>query len=418
MDQKMDNKEKKESPEENQPDLAKQGSLRKKRLLFGLFALITIIVAAVWFFWWFFSGRFAESTSDAYVQGNMVEITPQISGNVAKIYVQETDYVCQGQSLVDLDSTDYQLAYDGAKAYLAEVVRRVAGEYEMTRALFSQYKQSRANYIKAQEDFQHRKNLIDSRGVSLEAYQHALASLRVSKQQVKKMGYEFKKALAFVEGTSVNSHPLVEIAREKFKEAYVNLQRCQVKSPVNGIVTQRKTQVGESVGPTQALLAIVPIDQIWIDANYKETNLKNIRIGQQVIVYADMYGSGVKYQGTVAGINPGTGSVFSVLPPQNATGNWIKIVQRIPVRIELNPKEIEKHPLWLGLTMKTRINTRQRQGKMVKESEKITQPIYQTDLFSRQIEGARELAARIITKNIPENLNPDQKFLLLPQETD
>ncbi|GAB4190404.1 MAG: efflux RND transporter periplasmic adaptor subunit [Simkaniaceae bacterium] len=385
---------------------------RKKKLLILLFFIVVFIAGGIWLFWWLMLGRFEESTSDAYVHGNIVEIMPQVSGYAAEIYVKETDYVKQGQSLVKLDTTDQELAFIKSKSDLAQTVRQVAGEFERTKALYARWNASKAEYIKTKQDYTHRKNLVQAHGVSLEDYQHAAANFKIAKENVRRLKHDFLQALAFVENTSINTHPLVLDAKQKMRQAYVNLKRCDIKSPSDGIVAQRKVQVGESVNPENPLMTVIPLEQIWIDANFKETDLKNIRIGQQVIAEADMYGSNIKFTGKVAGINPGTGSIFSVLPPQNATGNWIKIVQRLPVRVQLDPKQVKDHPLWLGLTMKVAVKTKDRRGRVVSESASLKKPLFHTQIFSEQLEGIDVIIASIVQKNLPKDVSPDAPFSL------
>jgi membrane fusion protein (multidrug efflux system) len=206
------------------------------------------------------------------------------------------------------------------------------------------------------------------------------------------------KGISEVQNTSVENHPLVEKAKSDVREAFVNLQRCTLRSPVTGIVAQRRVQVGQTIRPEIPLLAVIPLNQMWVDANFKEVDLAKIRIGQPVYTTSDMYGSDIVYRGEVIGIGIGTGAVFSPLPPQNATGNWIKIVQRVPVRVSLDPDQLRKNPLRLGVSMNVTVDVHDITGRRVPErnSDKF---IYQTDVFQTQIDGVEKIIQDILDQN-------------------
>ncbi|MES2122037.1 MAG: efflux RND transporter periplasmic adaptor subunit [Chlamydiota bacterium] len=257
----------------------------------------------------------------------------------------------------------------------------------------------RPEFVKTAQDYEHRKQLIDEGGVSLEDLEHAAAALQASYGELVATEHQFIGAAALVENTTLASHPIVASAQNNLRDAYVFLQRCTIEAPVEGVVAQRSVQVGEHVSPGDPLMAIVPLDQMWIDANYKEVQLSKVRVGQPAEVVSDIYGSSVTYHGTVVGIAGGTGSVFSVLPPQNATGNWIKIVQRLPVRINLDPEQIKQFPLRLGLSVETNIDIHDTQKPMFPA---IASPvaIYSTDVFAKQELGAEELIEKVMVENL------------------
>ena len=244
--------------------------------------------------------------------------------------------------------------------------------------------------------------LVGIGAVSREEFEHIEAALKTARASAKETYHSLQSAYAQVQGTTVETHPIVKQMIEQVKDAWVNLKRCDILSPVTGYIAQRKAQLGEWVTLSEPLLAVIPLNELWVDANYKETQLTDVRIGQKVKVRSDLYGGNVIYEGKVVGINPGTGSVFSALPPQNATGNWIKIVQRVPVRISLDPVQLKKHPLWLGLSMDTTIDIHNTAGEMLSETSR-RKPLYQTEVYQEQEEGVDPVISEIIEKNMGTN---------------
>ncbi len=371
---------------------------KRNRVLFYSTAIMAAIGAAYGCYYWFYS-RFYEYTDDAYVSGNMIFLTPQVPGIVTTITADNTDYVAAGRVIVELDRTDAKIALEKATAELGDTVREVIGLFERVDELEAEIAKKKAIFVRRVQDFEHRQALIEEGAVSTEDLQHASAYLQEAFADLLLTEHQFISAIAQVENSTVKTHPKVEKAKEKVKEAYVNLNRCTILSPVTGLVAQRNVQVGKQVRVGEPMLAIIPLDQMWVDANFKEVQLSDVRIGQPAEVYADLWGSSIPFQGTVIGIGGGTGSVFSVLPPQNATGNWIKIVQRIPVRISLSPEEIKRYPLRLGMSMEVTVDIRNVELKEIPQ-EKSLKPIYQTDVLSRQEEGVDALIAQIIEANL------------------
>lgn len=382
----------------------------KKFKIIGGMALFFLIVGIAIFLWWLLWGRFHESTNDAYVNGNMVVITAQIPGTINKVYADDTNYVEQNQILIELDPTDTQIALDKAKAHLANTVRRVVNLFAKVRELESKLEMREAELIRAMQDFEHRKALLDTGSISLEDYQHAEAALKTMLSNYFYTQYQLAAAIAQVENTTILTHPLLMQAKERLKTAWVNRKRCTIVSPARGLVAMRRAQVGTAIDPSFPLMSIVPLDQMWVDANFKEVHLKNMRVGQPVKITADIYGGGTIFHGKIMGLAGGTGSVFSALPPQNATGNWIKIVQRLPVRIRLEPQEVLKHPLRLGLSLEVTVDTTQREGLMI-PSPVQEKPIYETGVFATQIDGSDALIEQIIHENLDPSLweeHPDE----------
>jgi membrane fusion protein (multidrug efflux system) len=362
-------------------------------------ALIFFVLGGGWFAYWWIWGRFYQFTDDAYVDGNNVVLTPQVAGIVESFSVIDADFVPQGRILVELDKTNPRIALERAVANLGNAVRDVMGMFEEVKEYAALIGMRKAELIKAAQDYEHRKNLIDEGGVSLEDLEHAEAALRSSFADLEATEHQYIAKVAAVENTTVETHPIVEKMKTEIRDTFVALQRCTIKAPVTGIVAQRTVQVGERVKAGQSLMAIVPLDQMWVSANFKEVQLAKMRVGQPVEITSDIYGSQVVFQGSVAGIGGGTGSVFSVLPPQNATGNWIKIVQRIPVRITLNQEQIKEHPLRLGLSMEVTVDIHDTNKPYVPEIRP-DHPLFATDVFATQEEGAEALIEAVIQSNL------------------
>jgi membrane fusion protein (multidrug efflux system) len=384
-----------DSTPENAP--SKNGQLRRKFFYWFSASLLTItLLIVVYYLIW---GQFSEWTDDAYVSGNQVILTPQVSGIITKITADDTDFVEEGRILIQLDTTDAVIRLEKCKDELAQTVRSIVQKFELVKELSAEREARRAELLRAEQDFKHREKLIDAGGVSLEDLEHAIANLSVAMANLALTEHKLRAAYAEVEGTTVENHPIVNASKDNLRAAWVALERCKIAAPVTGLIAQRRAQVGTWVNPNDPLLAIVPLDQMWVNANYKEVQLKNIRIGQPAKLVSDTYGGSVTYEGTVLGVAGGTGAVFSILPPQNATGNWIKIVQRVPVRISLNPKQLKEFPLRLGLSMEVSTDTHNREGSYV-PLIKPEKPIYETDIFELQEIGAEGLIQEILQTNM------------------
>ncbi len=369
-----------------------------------IFTALCLLAATVVFCWWFFSGRFFDVTEDAYVNGNQVCLTPQIRGIVTHVNVDDTFFVEEGQILVHLDETDCRIALGEAKAALGEMVRKVTQMFENVYVIGSEYEMRQAEMLNKEIDYVDRKSVVSLGAVSEEEYIQSESSYFVARSALQQIKYKLMQAISEVQNTTVSTHPLVEKAKENVRKAWVDLERCTLRAPASGIVALRQVQVGESVNPTTPLLAIVPINQMWVDANFKEVDLANLRIGQEASITADTYGRKVVYNGTVIGIGGGSGAVFSPLPPQNATGNWIKIVQRIPVRISLDSDQLRKYPLRLGLSMKVSVDIRDKEGLRIPEVQKTT-ALYETDVFKKQSDGAEAVIEDVIEQNSSFDFN-------------
>jgi membrane fusion protein (multidrug efflux system) len=385
---------------------------KRKRLLTGI-ALLIVVVAVGYGLWYFFVGSHYESTDDAYVAGNVVQVTPQVAGTVIAIKADDTDTVKQGQDLVVLDPSDARVALDQAEAQLAQTVREVRTVYANNGTLAANVatKQAdtitaRAALVRAEDDYKRRAALVASGAVSKEELQHvqseldsARSALAASNAGVQAARESLASNQTLTDGTSVARHPNVLRAAARVREAYLAVERNTLPAPVSGQVAKRSVQLGQRVAPGTPLMAIVPLSDLWIEANFKEVQLRKMRIGQPVTLESDLYGGKVEYKCSVAGLSAGTGSAFSLLPAQNATGNWIKVVQRVPVRIQCDPKELADHPLRIGLSVVAKVDTSDPSGPGLADARRVDSG-YQTQAFAPDTHAADAIIDRIVAANL------------------
>ncbi|WP_286784234.1 MULTISPECIES: HlyD family efflux transporter periplasmic adaptor subunit [Pseudomonas] len=376
-----------------------KSSGKRRTLLIGLALLVILAVLGVYLYHLFY-GRFHESTDDAYVNGNLVQITPQITGTVVSIGADDGDYVEQGQVLVRFDPSDSEVALQSAEANLAKTVRQVRGLYSNVDSYRAQVASRKTDVERARSDFQRRQKLAQGGAISQEELSHARDTLTSAQSALTSAQQQLDTNAALVDETDIASHPDVKAAAAQMRQAYLDEVRSSLVAPVSGYVAQRSVQVGSRVQPGTPLMAVVPLEQIWIDANFKETQLRDMRIGQPVEVEADLYGSDVRYRGTVESLGVGTGTAFSLLPAQNASGNWIKIVQRLPVRIRLEPDNLKKHPLRIGLSTDVNVDLHDQDGELLAQKP-LEQPRFSTDVYERQLAEADALIEQIIQRNAP-----------------
>jgi len=363
-------------------------------LLIGLF-----LAAGIGYgIYWALVARYAETTDDAYVGGNLVQITPQVSGTVLAIGADDTDYVKAGQTLVELDQADSRVALDQAEAALARSVRQVRNLMATTGEIEANVALREAELARTRADLARRAPLAASGALPAEELHHARDAVASTQASLEAARQQLAAQRTLVDRTTVETHPDVQSAAARVREAYLAYARTALPAPVSGIVARRSVQVGQRVGPGTPLMAVIPLDQVWVDANFKERQLLNLRAGQAVKLFADIYGSAVEFHGRVAGFGAGTGSAFALLPPQNATGNWIKVVQRVPVRIALDPAELAQHPLQLGLSMEVEVDTHERDGELRPMAAR-TAPAYQTKAYASLAELADQRVAAVIKAN-------------------
>lgn len=371
-------------------------SPRKKWIIMaiGIFILLSLFFLIYWAMYL----RNTQSTDDAYVMGNIIQITPQVSGTITTITADDTDFVQAGTTLIVLDPADAQLAFDRAQAQLAQAVRQTRNlglsnaQFEASIAL------SKSELHKAQADLSRRQTLIKTEAITQEELAHARAAV-VSAQATYHLALEkLKGNRALLLNQPLAEQPAVLAAAAQVRETYLALTRTKILAPLTGYVARRSGQIGQRVNVGQNLMAVIPLDQVWVEANFKEVQLTQIRIGQSAKLTADIYGSKVEYQGKVSGLGIGTGSAFSLLPAQNATGNWIKVVQRVPVRISLDKAMLKKYPLRIGLSMQVEVDTRDQTGQVLARTERQT-PAYTTLVFNHDIAAADEIVNHLILKN-------------------
>jgi len=329
----------------------------------------------------------SQQTEDAYVEGNLVHVTPQVAGTVTRIAADNTDFVRPGEVLVQLNDVDARLALDRAEAALARSARQVRSQLAGVGQLRSTVVQRESDLARAESDLARRRQLADTGAVSGEDIRHADDAVGAARAALNAARQQVDAARALVDGTTLEQHPDVLSSIAGVRDASLGLARTTLAAPVGGIVARRNVQIGQRVAQGAPLMAIVPLDQMWVTANLKETQLKDVRIGQPVAVTSDVYGADVVFHGRVAGQEAGTGSAFAAVPAQNATGNWIKVVQRVPVRIALDAQELARHPLRLGLSMKVAIDTSRANGPSLMQAGAVRHS-YETVVFETESHGA------------------------------
>ena len=383
---------------------------RRRRWLLGLGAAL-LLLGLIWLAWWLLYARFYESTDDAYVAGDLVNVMSEVSGTVVSIGADETDRVDGGQELVRLDATDARIALQDAEQQLARTVRQTHTVFANRDQLRAVVAERRADLGRTQSDFDRRRNLAASGAVSGEELGHAQDALQAARDALLAAEKNLAAGRALVGRTGVADNPDVRAAATQVERAWLALVRTSVRAPVTGYLARRSAQLGERVSPGTPLMAIVPIGRLWLEANFREVQLRHMRIGQPATVVADLYGGHVTYHGRVAGLGLGTGSAFALLPAQNATGNWIKVVQRVPVRIELEPRELSAHPLRIGLSTVVTVDIRETSGPQLAQTAR-QQPVLSTRVFDIDRSEIRTRIEQIIeenTEHTPEGVTPSAR---------
>ena len=371
---------------------------KKRKSVLIVLALIFVLIGIAWGVYWFLVLRHFQETDDAYVAGNQGQVMAQVSGSVNKVWFEDTDFVKKGDVLVSLDKTDAEQAFEKAQTALATSVRQ-------THQLMINGKQYQASITlqqtalaQAQADLKRREPLGAANLIGREELQHARDAVATAKAQLDVAIQQYNANQAMILNTSLENQPAVQQSAAELRDAWLALQRTEIRSPMDGFVSRRSVQVGSQISTSTPLLAVVPATNLWVDANFKETQLAGVRIGQPVTVVADIYGDEVVYQGKVAGLDMGTGSAFSLLPAQNATGNWIKVVQRLPVRIELNQEDIARHPLRIGLSTLVKIDTTSKEGSALATSAR-QQAAYSSNALAIDLAPVNQLITDIVRAN-------------------
>ncbi|MBQ0533019.1 multidrug efflux MFS transporter periplasmic adaptor subunit EmrA [Providencia huaxiensis] len=388
------------SPEEMQQTQTPQRNKKRQRKSALIFlTLLFIIIGVGWAVYWYLVLRHYESTDNAYVAGNQVQIQSQVSGSVMTVNVDNTDFVTSGTVLVELDPRDAELTLDKAKTELANSVRQTRQHMVNSRQLQANIQVKRSELNRLQNDLKRREVLGSSHVIGKEELQHAREAVVSAKAALDVAIEQYNANQAIVLNTSIEKQPAVEQAATQVRNAWLTLQRTKIVSPVDGYVSRRSVQVGSQITPSTPLMAIVPSEGMWIDANFKETQLADMRIGQPAKVTTDFYGKDIVFSGTVVGLDMGTGSAFSLLPAQNASGNWIKVVQRLPVRISLDKTQLEEHPLRIGLSTEVTVDTLDKNGKVLSKGMRDT-PAYHTAALVVDMSPADKIVTEIINNNL------------------
>lgn len=371
---------------------------RTRRNVLLLLTILFIVAGAAYTAYWFMVLRHHETTDNAYVTGNQIMVMPQISGSVTTVYVDNTDFVKAGEPLVLLDSSDEKLALEKAKTALANSVRQMHQQIINGRQLKANIVLRETELTKLQNDLRRREVLGERNVIGKEELQHAREAVSTAKAALEVAREQYNANQAIILNTPIAKQPSVLQASTDVRNAWLALERTKILSPTDGYVSRRSVQVGAQVSPGKPLMAVVPVTGMWIDANFKETQLANMRIGQPAKITTDFYGKKVIYHGTVLGLDMGTGSAFSLLPAQNASGNWIKVVQRLPVRISLDEKELAEKPLRIGLSSEVTVDTINLDGKVLSHSERQA-PAYHTDALNIDMSEINKLINEIIEQN-------------------
>ncbi|QOR19551.1 EmrA/EmrK family multidrug efflux transporter periplasmic adaptor subunit [Haemophilus parainfluenzae] len=369
---------------------------RKKGL--SIFILLLLLIAIGSAAYWFFFIKGFEETEDAYVSGNQVMVSSQVAGNISKINVDNMDPVQAGDVLLELDDTNAKLSFEQAKSNLANAVRQISQLNYTVKQLKSAVRANEITLAQAQGNLNRRVQLVKDGAIDKESFQHAKEAVELAKANLTTSQNQLEANQALLLDGPLSEQPQIQNAVSNLKQAWLNLERTKIRSPIKGYVARRNAQVGQAVSVGGALMAVVTTDQMWLDANFKETQLTHMRIGQPVKIHFDLYGKDKTFDGKVVGIEMGTGSAFSLLPTQNATGNWIKVVQRVPVRIQLDPQQLAENPLRIGLSATVKVNVSDRQGETLRNQAPRT-TLYSTNVLQYDESAVNNLIESIIRDN-------------------
>ena len=369
---------------------------RKKGL--SIFILLLLLIAIGSAAYWFFFIKGFEETEDAYVSGNQVMVSAQVAGNISKINVDNMDPVQAGDVLLELDDTNTKLSFEQAKSNLANAVRQISQLNYTVKQLKSAVRANEITLAQAQGNLNRRVQLVKDGAIDKESFQHAKEAVELAKANLTTSQNQLEANQALLLDGPLSEQPQIQSAVSNLKQAWLNLERTKIRSPIKGYVARRNAQVGQAVSVGGALMAVVTTDQMWLDANFKETQLTHMRIGQSVEIHFDLYGKDKTFNGKVVGIEMGTGSAFSLLPTQNATGNWIKVVQRVPVRIQLDPQQLAENPLRIGLSATVKVNVTDSQGETLRNQARTT-TLYSTNALQYDESAVNNLIESIIRDN-------------------
>lgn len=373
---------------------------KKRNNILLLLALFFILCGGGYAYYYYTYGQFYESTDNAYVGQNIVYVTPQTTGNVDAIYVSEMQNVKAGDKLAQLDSRDAQLAFSSAKMALAQSVRQIKQTQMLKDEAKNAISVAQVNLDKTKADLERNKFLLSKGAITGERFQNLEFAKDSADATLQMANKKLLSINALLKDKDISKNPEVQNAILRVQKTYLDLKRCDIVAPVSGMIAKKNISLGESVTPNATIFSIVPQQDFWVDANFKETQLQHIRIDQNVELVSDLYGSDMTFHGKIEGISAGTGAVFSLLPAQNASGNWIKIVQRVPVRITLDPKEIQTHPLQVGSSMSITVDLHKQDGGFLKRVASKDENNLNYKLYDNSDNEAKALVKEIIEQNL------------------
>ncbi|MFI4889654.1 MAG: HlyD family efflux transporter periplasmic adaptor subunit [Steroidobacterales bacterium] len=364
-----------------------------------LIASIFIVAGLLWGLYWALVLSKREQTDDAYVNGNKVVVSSQIAGTVIAVLADDTQLVRAGQVVVRLDPTDTATSLSHAGNALAQVVRQVRQQQSTADNFDAVVTTRRLELARAQVDLAKREPLLSDQAIAAEELRHAREAVELAQAALSQAQRQAAAAHALVDGAKVADNPAVLGARDAYRDAWIAAQRNAILAPVTGYVAERGVQLGQRIAPGQPLLTVIPLANLWVDANFKEVQLRHLRIRQPVEIRSDLYGGSFLFHGQVEGMSAGTGAAFSLLPAQNASGNWIKVVQRVPVRIHVDPQDLTSHPLRVGLSATVTVDTTSRDGAVL-AAEPEALAAETTGIYAQDIDKANTEADAVIRHNL------------------
>jgi membrane fusion protein, multidrug efflux system len=386
------------APAPASPPSAASPAAGTRRRNLKLLAAVVAIFAVGYASYWYLYARHFESTDDCYVNGDVVQITTEIPGTVIQLHADDTQSVARGQTLLELDPADAEVAASNAEANLGRAVRAVRALFAQADQLRAEIRDREVQLRQAEQDHERRTGLLSAGAISSEELEHTQDRITEVRASLTAARQQLNETTAQIDRTTIPTHPQVLAAVAAVRDAWLALRRTRVTAPVAGVIAHRSVQVGQRVAAGTPLMGVVPLAAVWVDANFKEVQLRDMRVGQPVMLRADMYGGKVVYHGKLVGLSAGSGTAFALLPAQNASGNWIKIVQRLPVRIELDPDELSAHPLRIGLSVTADVDIRDTSGPLVSEQVRRIPIPSQASLANDPQEEAR--IAEIIRDNL------------------
>ncbi len=381
-----------------EPAVESSDNGKRRRILLRI-AAVFIVIGVLWALYWQLVLTKRERTDDAYVNGNKVVISAQVPGTVVSVLTDDTQLVQAGQVLVRLDPVDAQISLAGSASALAQAVRQVRQATSTAAQYDSLIATRKIELARAQADLAKREPLLAASAIAPEEVRHARETVDLAKAALTQAVRQASASHALVDGTQVQNNPAVLQAKAAFRDAWIAAQRNAVVAPVTGYVAERSVQLGQHIQAGQALMTVIPLHALWVDANFKEVQLRDLRIGQPAEVRSDLYGGAFIFHGHVAGMSAGTGAAFALLPPQNASGNWIKVVQRVPVRVEIDDGELAKSPLRVGLSATVTVDTTNRDGPVL-AGKAADKAVGETQVYSQDLERANAEADAIVGRNL------------------